>query len=263
MPTAPYVSIIIPAYNEASRLPGTLDKILAHLQRAPYTAEIVVVENGSTDATAQVVLDFGLQKEMPGSVNGIKPGKPSLALIKAEGKGKGLAVREGMLAASGVYRFMCDADLSMPISELDKFFPPLENGHDIVIASREAPGSVRYDEPHYRHIGGRLVNWMIHLMILPRLADTQCGFKCFRSEVAPDLFQHQTLTGWSFDVEVLYIARLRGYKLLELAIPWYFSSESKVNPMQDTYKMFHDIRRIRQNAKNGVYNLPISGLPQK
>ena len=166
MSDSPLLSIIIPAYNEEKRLPASLEKISAFLDKQSYTAEVVVVENGSTDRTYEVAADFAKEHE-------------KFKVIQAQGRGKGLAVRTGMLAAQGQYRFMCDADLSMPIEELSKFLPPQIEAPQIVIGSREAPGAVRYDEPEFRHVGGRGINILIRLLALPKLHDTQCGFKLF------------------------------------------------------------------------------------
>jgi hypothetical protein len=124
---------------------------------------------------------------------------------------------------------------------------------DIAIASREAPGSVRYNEPDYRHRVGRIYNWMIRILALPGLQDTQCGFKCFKGAVADELFRMQTLTGWSFDVEVLFIARQRGYRIVELPIPWYFNPQSKIRVLNDSARMALDLLAIRLNALRGVY----------
>ena len=148
---------------------------------------------------------------------------------------------------------MCDADLSMPIEEIDRFFPPKLENFDIAIASREATGSVRYYEPGYRHWGGRGINLLIRLLALPDLRDTQCGFKCFRADVAEDIFKYQTLSGISFDPEVLFIARLRGYRIIELPIPWYFSNESRINLFKDSFSLIKDLLTIRKNAINGLY----------
>jgi hypothetical protein len=166
-------------------------------------------------------------------------------------------VRRGILEAHGEYRFMCDADLSMPVDEINHFLPPALPGADIVIGSREAPGAVRYNEPYYRHLGGRAVNTMIRLLILPGLNDTQCGFKCFRAPVAEELFRLQTLTGWAFDVELLYLARQRGYSIVELPIHWYFNPESKLNVIQDAIKMGMDILAIHWNKLRGVYDAKV------
>jgi glycosyltransferase involved in cell wall biosynthesis len=238
--SAPFLSLIIPAYNEERRLPDTLEQVAAFLERQAYSYEILVVENGSHDRTLEIARQFAARH-------------PAMCAIHEGERGKGRAVRRGMIEASGQYRFMCDADLSMPIDQLNRFLPPLQPDPQVVIASREAPGAVRYHEPLYRHLGGRAINLMIRLLALPGLHDTQCGFKCFRSDIAADLFSRQTLTGWSFDVELLYIARLRGYRIVELPIPWYYGEASKVNAVQDAFKITLDILAVRRNARRGVY----------
>jgi glycosyltransferase involved in cell wall biosynthesis len=237
---APLLSIIIPAYNEERRLPTTLEKTRQFIEQQSYLTEVLVVENGSQDRTFQIADDFSRQHSW-------------LRVIREEQRGKGRAVKRGMLEASGQFRFMCDADLSMPIDEVNRFLPPLQTDFDIAIGSREAPGAVRYEEPLYRHLGGRVINLIIRLLALPGLQDTQCGFKCFRAAVAEDLFRSQTMSGWAFDVEVLFIARKRGYRITEIPIPWYFMSESKVNLYQDTPKMVLDILKIRLNDRRGLY----------
>jgi glycosyltransferase involved in cell wall biosynthesis len=236
-----FLSVIIPAYNEEHRLPHTLEKVIIFLKDQPYTFEVIVVENGSTDRTLEVAKSFASRE-------------PCLKVIHERDRGKGNAVRRGILASHGKYLFMCDADLSMPISEVNRFIPPTLENVDIAIASREAPGAIRYHEPHYRHIGGRLINTLIRILALPGFHDTQCGFKCFRAEVAEDLFNYQTLTRWSFDIELLYIAKMRGYCIVELPIPWYFNPESKLNLLQDAIQMGLDIFTIRKNAKLGIYD---------
>jgi hypothetical protein len=152
---------------------------------------------------------------------------------------------------------MCDADLSMPIAEINRFLPPALDDFDIAIASREAPGAVRYNEPAYRHLVGRLFNLMIRVLALPGLNDTQCGFKCFRGDLVEDIFCRQTIVGWSFDIEVLFIARKRGYNIIELPIPWYFTPDSKVRVLHDSLKMGLDLVKIRLNALRGIYDKPL------
>lgn len=237
---APFLSIIIPAYNEENRLLKSLQEVDAFLSAQSFTYEVLIVENGSRDQTLEIARGFAEQH-------------PHFNALHEEQSGKGRAVRRGMLEAQGKYRFMCDVDLSMPISELPRFLPPQHKDADIVIASREAKGSIRYDEPLYRHLGGRLINFLIRLLALPELHDTQCGFKCFSAEVAQDLFSNQTIMGWSFDIEILYIARLRGYQVTEIAIPWYYSPDSKVKPVKDALQLFMDILDIRRKARQGVY----------
>jgi dolichyl-phosphate beta-glucosyltransferase len=239
--SAPFLSIIIPAYNEAERLPEALQALLDFLDHQPYRSEVLVIENGSTDQTWQIATEFAQRYPC------IIQAKQSVQ------RGKGLAVRLGMLAAQGEYRFMCDVDFSMPVGEINRFLPPALEGADIAIASREAPGSVRYNEPYYRHLVGRVYNWMIRLLALPGLQDTQCGFKCFRGAVAQEIFPLQTRAGWSFDVEILFIARLRGYRIVELPIPWYFDDQSKVRVLQDSLHMATDLLSIRWKAMRGFY----------
>ncbi len=239
--SSPLLSIIIPAHNEENRLHRTLEQVFAFLAQQTYDAEVLVVENGSTDHTLQLAQDYAKAHK-------------SLRVIREDGRGKGLAVRHGMLEARGEFRLMCDADLSMPVEEIKKFIPGALPDLDIAIASREAPGSVRYDEPRYRHLGGRLINLIIRLLILPGLQDTQCGFKCFRASVAEDLFRRQTLMGWSFDIELLFIARRRGYRMVEVPIDWYYRAESKVSALSDALHMIRDIFRIHANARQGLYD---------
>ena len=237
---SPFLSIIIPAYNEESRLPHTLAQVLDFIQNQPFDSEVLVVENGSRDRTLQIAQEFAASHGR-------------FRVIHETERGKGRAVKRGMLAASGKFRFMCDADLSMPVGEITRFLPPRLVDYDVAIASREAPGAVRYNEPAYRHLGGRLINWMIRLLALPDLQDTQCGFKCLRDTVAMDLFDSLSLIGWSFDVEMLYLARLRGYRIVEVPIHWYFNSDSKINPLNDSMKMGLDILKMRWNARRGLY----------
>jgi dolichyl-phosphate beta-glucosyltransferase len=237
----PFLSIVIPAHNEEHRLPGTLEQIDDFLQTQPYLAEVVVVENGSCDRTYEITCEYARKM-------------PNLRVFQETARGKGLAVRKGMLEARGEYRFISDADLSMPIAEVNRFLPPNIPEIDVAIGSREAPGAVRYNEPVYRHMVGRAFNSMVRLLALPGLDDTQCGFKCFRAAVADDIFRHQTLTGMSFDVEVLYIARLHHYKIEEIPIPWYFNADSRVRLLHDSLHMGLDLLAIRRNAARGLYN---------
>ncbi len=236
----PFLSIIIPAYNEETRLKASLIKIANYLNKQPFGYEVLIIENGSSDRTLEIAQDFAIQN-------------PQFIAIHEEQNGKGRAVRRGMLEANGNYRFMCDADLSMPIEEISRFLPPEIEDPSIVIASREAKGAVRYDESSYRHIGGRLINLIIQIFALPGLQDTQCGFKLIEEEIAKDLFEKQSIMGWSMDIEILYLAKKRGYKILELPIPWYFSPDSKVNPVKDSIQLFVDIIKIRGNYRKGLY----------
>lgn len=239
--TAPFLSIIIPAYNEEQRLPGALQELISFLEKQPYKAEVLVIENGSTDQTFNVALEYS-QKV------------PYIKALHEEQSGKGRAVRAGMLAAQGQYRMFCDVDFSMPIPEINSFIPPDLEGVDVAIGSREAPGAVRYNEPFYRHLTGRIFNTLVRWLALPGLQDTQCGFKCFSAKVVEEIFPLQTMTGWSFDAEVLFIARHRGFQIAEIPISWYYNADSRVRLFQDSWQMAADLLTIQRNANRGIYS---------
>lgn len=236
----PFLAVIIPAHNEEARLPTTLARVMSFLDNQDYDFEVLVVENGSRDNTWQIAQEFEQRYQ-------------EVHALHEESAGKGLAVRAGMLATQADYRFICDADLSMPIEEVGRFLPPLLNNYDIAIGSREAPGAARYGEPIHRHLVGRVFNWLVRVLAVPGIQDTQAGFKCFRGEAADDLFALDLLEGWTFDVEVLYAARARGYRIIEVPIPWYYYPGSRLSVLRDSWSMFSDLFRIRYNALRGKY----------
>jgi dolichyl-phosphate beta-glucosyltransferase len=238
--THPFISIIIPAYNEEARLPSSLEQLYAFLDSQPYTFEVVVVENGSQDRTLQVGQEFATRL-------------PNLRIIHMDESGKGLAVRQGIFSSSGQYRFIADADFSMPVDEINLFLPPVCDSA-IAIASRETAGSVRYNEPFFRHFTGRVFNLLIRLLVLPDLHDTQCGFKCFRGDAAEDIFRYQSLNGWAFDVEVLKVARLHGWQITEIPVHWSYFPGSKVSIIRDSIRMLIELMTIRRNARRGDYD---------
>ena len=201
---------------------------------------MIVVENGSSDQTLAIAQSFTNQM-------------PSLRVFAEERRGKGLAVQRGMLEARGEFRFLCDADLSMPIDQINRFLPPALAEMDVAIGSREVDGAQRFDEPAFRHLIGRIFNTMVRWLVLPGLQDTQCGFKCFRAEVAEAVFPLQTLDGMSFDAEVLFVARKMGYQVREVPIDWYFNPDSRVRLVQDSMRMAWDLLTIRWNALRGRY----------
>ena len=227
-----HLSIVIPAFNEEARIRSTLDQVIGYLVSRPYSWEIVVADDGSTDATASLVIE-------------VAEGRPEVRLLQLDHRGKGWAVKNGMLAAAGEYRFLCDADLSMPIEQLDRFLPPQVEEAAIVVGSREAANSRRIGEPLLRHLMGRFYNLLVRWLAVPGISDTQCGFKCFSGEQASDLFQRQRTDGFAFDVEILFLAHRSGLKVTEIGIDWYFREESKVRPLLDSLVMTWDLIRIR------------------
>ncbi len=236
----PFLSVVIPAYNEGSRIGDTLRSAINYLGAQDYTWDILVVDDGSTDDTAQVVGKFA-------------GADPRIELLSVPHGGKGWAVRNGMLRSPGEYRFLCDADLSMPIEQVDRFLPPALEDCDIAIGSRELPGARRIGEPSRRHLMGRVFNGLVRLVLLPGISDTQCGFKCFRGPVAEGLFGSQALSGFAFDVEMLFLARKRGLRIVEVPIDWHYRSLSRVRPFRDSFSMVIDIMKVRWDHLRGRY----------
>lgn len=235
------LSIVVPAYNEELRLPQSLPQIIDFVRQQEYLAEVIVVDDGSADRTADVVREF-------------QAGAPFLMLHQVEHGGKGHAVKAGMLRASGDYVFLCDSDLSMPIAELGKFLPPAANEYDVAIASREVAGACRYHEPAYRHLMGRVFNLIVRVLAVHGIHDTQAGFKCFRRDAARQVFRLVTIKGWGFDVECLFIAQRRGLRIVEIPINWYYKERSQIRPIADTCHMFLEVLRVRLNARHGLYD---------
>jgi dolichyl-phosphate beta-glucosyltransferase len=235
------LSIVIPAYNEERRLPESLPQVVDFVRRQSYATEVLVVDDGSVDKTADIVRAF--EKEAP-----------FVTLIQVEHGGKGHAVRAGMLQAKGEYLFLCDSDLSMPIEEVGKFLPPALGDYDVAIASREAEGARRFGEPGYRHLMGRVFNLIVNVLAVRGIQDTQAGFKCFRRPAAQAIFNLQTIKGWGFDVEVLYIAQRHKMEIVEVPINWYYKDRSQVRPVLDTYNMLREVLRVRLNSWQGRYD---------
>lgn len=238
--TGCFLSIIIPVYNEEIRLPNTLDTLISFLRSKEISFEVIIVENGSTDQTYRLAQNFAERN-------------PEVRVLQEKSRGKGLAVQLGMQSARGEYCFMCDVDFSMPVDYITRFLPPYLCNYEFAIASREAPGSIRFNEPIYRHMIGRMFNILIRWIALPGFRDTQCGFKCFHMPEASILFNCQTITGWTFDVELLFLALKLRYRIIEVPIPWYYNPASKVHLVRDSIQMIRDILRIRINVWKGVY----------
>ena len=236
----PFLSVIVPAYNEERRIGPTLEKLVGYLTLCPFRWEVLVVDNGSDDATATVVEAWASEV-------------PQVRLESLPTAGKGLAVRHGMLRTTGEFRFMCDADMSMPVEHLDDFLQRMAEGYDIVIGSRQTEGARRFGEPLIRHLMGRVFNWVVRLVAVGGFEDTQCGFKMFRGEVADQIFPMQRATGFGFDVEVLFIAKQRGASILEMPIDWHHEPSSKISPVADSVRMVMDAVLTRWRGLIGAY----------
>ena len=245
------VSIIIPAYNEEQRLPHTLSELQRYGASFERDFEVLVVDDGSLDGTAALV-------------RAISASRPWLTLLERPHRGKGAAVRAGMLAARFERVVLCDADLSMPAGQFDRLLDALERGCDVAVGSRALPDSHLYADPLKRRIMTRVFNFLVRTLVIGGMKDTQCGFKAFRRNVAQDLFARQTLDGFSFDVEILYLARKREYRVEEIAIDWYFDANSRVRPGLDPLHMVADLVRIRFKSAVGLYGyagkLPVGGM---
>ncbi len=238
---APFLSIVIPAYNEAAGIAGTLDTCVTFLSSWAPSWELLVVDDGSTDGTAAIVATAAARQ-------------PHIRLVQAAHAGKGAAVKRGMIEARGEWRFLADADLSMDIAQLPRFFdgpgnaPPAE----IVIGSREVTGAVRLDEPWSRHAIGRGFNWIARLVAVPGIQDTQCGFKLFSRSAAERLYPRLTLEGFAFDVELLFLARRAGFRVVEIPVTWQYVPGSRVC-LGNGLAAFLGIARVRMNAWRGRY----------
>lgn len=221
-------------------MPTSLAQVDQFVAAQTYPIEVIVVNNNSRDTTLQIAQHFAAAH-------------PYARVLNQPRQGKGAAVQTGMLAGQGEYLFICDADFSMPVEEISKFIPPAVDHYDVAIASREAPGARRVDEPQYRHLMGRVFNFIVRVLAIPGIQDTQCGFKVFRREVARDVFTLQTIDGWGFDVEVLFIALKHGYRMIEVPITWYYRPQSRISPIRDSINMVIEVMRVRLNGWRGKY----------
>lgn len=234
------LSIVMPAFNEEQRLPCAIQAVSSYLGAAGVRAEVLIVQNGSSDRTQEIA-------DAAAGADG------RFRVLRLDQRGKGRAVRAGMLASQGQVVVLCDADFSMPVEEIGLLAEAIKAGADVAIGSREAPGARRMGEPARRHIMGRMFNRVVQLVAVRGLQDTQCGFKAFRGEAARDLFRRQLLNGWAFDVEVLYLARRLGYHIEEVPITWRYDPSSRVQPVRDTISMLRELFTIRWNDLRGRY----------
>jgi dolichyl-phosphate beta-glucosyltransferase len=240
MASAPLLSIVVPAYNEERRLDSTLASLTTYLGSQPWDWEVRVVDDGSVDGTCAVV-------EASARTT------PRIVLQREPHRGKGGAVKAGLLAAHGDFRFICDADLSMPVSELPRFLPPQLEHFDVAIGSREGFGARRIGEPLVRHLAGRLFNFAVQRLSVSGIEDTQCGFKMFTAAAVEAIFPLVQVDGWAFDIEVLSIARARGLRIVEVPIEWHYRRASQVSLLRDGVGMFRELIRIGARARRGAY----------
>lgn len=237
-PDRPFLSVVIPAYNEENRLGPTLVRIREYLAAQKYTSEVLVVDNASRDRTTEVAQEAGVE------------------VIEEPRRGKGAAVRTGMLAARGEYILFSDADLSTPIEEVEKLLDQMRAGADVAIASRGLPTSnLVKRQPWYREIVGRIGNILVRLMAVHGIADTQCGFKLFPREIASRVFPAQRLTGAAFDVELLFIVQHAGWKVAEVPVTWIDSPDTRFSRVRDSLDALKDLFRIRANWLLGRYRV--------
>jgi glycosyltransferase involved in cell wall biosynthesis len=245
----PQYSIVIPAYNESARIPATLDSVLACVRERGWNAEVIVVNDGSSDDTALVVLD-------------IAKSAPELRLIQNPGNhGKGYSVRHGILQALGDVVMFTDADLSSPIEEAERLFAAIAAGADIAIGSRWLQSSRQtHRQPLYRQFFGRCFNGVTRAIMWLPFADTQCGFKAFTRHAAQTVFQLQTIERWGFDPEILFIALKRGFRVVEVPVSWAHDARTRMSYLRDGITMLEELVRVRWNALTGQYNKPIEDI---
>lgn len=232
MSAQPYLSIVVPAYNEAGRIRASLERMDAYLSDRPYTSDILVVDDGSTDATAEIVESLQCQR---------------VRLLRYDAnRGKGHAVRYGMLRAKGEYVLFSDADLATPIEEVEHLFAALSAGADIAIGSRDVAGSrLERRQSPIRELGGKLFNRLVQALAVPGIQDTQCGFKLFTQEAAHTVFGICRIDNFSFDVEALYVARRLGFRIAEVPVRWRHQEGSKVRLWRDGPRMLRTLIQIR------------------
>jgi glycosyltransferase involved in cell wall biosynthesis len=239
----PSYSIVIPAYNESARVSVTLEKVLAHVAQRGWDAEIIVVDDGSSDNTAEIIRSYAEKN-------------PRLRLLQNPGnRGKGYSVRNGMLYAQGEISLFSDADLSSPIEEADKLFAAIAGGADIAVGSRWLRRELQTQpQPFYRQIFGRAFNLMLRIVLGLRFKDTQCGFKAFTDRAAKAIFPLQKIERWGFDPELLYLARKLGFKVAEVPVQWAHREGTRISPLRDGTRMFGEMLKIRWNGLTGKYD---------
>ncbi len=237
-----HLTVVIPAFNEEEVILQTLETVTAYLGPRPFKSEILVVDDGSRDRTAAIV------EEAAGA-------NPSIRLARnGENRGKGFSVRHGIERAAGTFVIFSDADLSTPITETEKLLSHLEAGDDIVIGSRDLPDSdVQLHQPWYRELMGKIFNRIVRILVIGGIHDTQCGFKGFRREKVLDIVRRMKIEAFTFDVEILFLAKRAGLRIREVPVIWLNNPDTRVNALTDSVRMFVDLFRIRYYHFSGQY----------
>jgi glycosyltransferase involved in cell wall biosynthesis len=245
----PEFSIVVPAYNESSRIEHALDRILSCVDQQGWNAEVLVVDDGSTDNTAAIIKRW-------------METHPRLHLIQNPGnRGKGYSVRNGLLQAAGEIVMFTDADLSAPIEEAERLFTAIREGADVAIGSRWLDRARQtIHQPFYRQFFGRCFNWITRTVMGLPFKDTQCGFKAFRRSAAQIVFRLQTIERWGFDPEILFIAQKLGYEIQEVPVTWGHDERSRLSYLKDGIKMLEDMAVIRSNSIAGRYDKAIAEI---
>jgi len=241
---APRLSVVIPAYNEEKRLGATLERLAEFFAGTEYEAEVIVVDDGSSDGTFDLARSF-------------EPKFSNLRVIRNEQNlGKGGAVKRGMLSANGEFRLFYDADGSTPIEEVENAWRYLEDGYDVVIGSRALdPSKLEVPQPPHRRLAGALFRWIVWIFVVPGFKDTQCGFKIFSARATEEVFKRQRLSGFGFDVELLFLAKKLGFRVKEMPVVWRDSVFSTVKLPRDGIRMLLELLQIRWNHLLGRYRL--------
>jgi dolichyl-phosphate beta-glucosyltransferase len=251
--SSPTLSIVIPAYNEEDRIGPTLERITKYMGSRDCSFELLIVDDGSTDRTSEMVHSFVEKENFPG---------PIYIHRNETNQGKGYSVRRGMLEARGDFALFTDADLSAPIEELSKLEKEMVEGSDIAFGSRDVKGSdVQVHQPWWRESSGKIFNQCVRLLTGLPYSDTQCGFKLFRMNRCKRLFERQTIFDFGFDVELLYVARQWDLTMKEVPVVWRHSPGSKVQFVPHAVGMFVDLLKIRWNDMKGSYGSPLPPAP--
>lgn len=251
MPKTPYLSVVIPSYNEMANIEqGALEQVIKYLQKQTYSWEVILSDDGSTDGTAAALDLFAAEHT-------------NVKVLHNQHAGKGPTVQSGMLAAAGQWRLFTDFDQSTPLKEIEKLWPFVSEGYEVIIGSRGVSGAERNEEPFYRHLMGLGFNVIVQIFAVRGLKDTQCGFKLLSAKSTEKLFKKLVIYGrnnqvkdaftGAFDVEVLFLAKQAGYQIREVPIIWHHNTTDRVNPVKDSVRMLRDIIRVRLAALQGKY----------